>query len=536
MLIWAFSALRTREPAKRIAPCFHPRKNAKTQNQILDMTTTRISFAFLARFMTAITFVVMTCHAQSTAETVERIKRELDGIKSEFVETLQSAASNPENLQSSQTKGNCEQILAKLDTLQSGINETANLLSKRETDLNGKAGLSEADKLELKEGLQTQRKPLDAHRKMAAQLEADLKSLIDTKIFSWLEMYKTFSEVAGPEQAAEKLSLRVNEVISAYLPPKPKPTPTLKPTPKATPTTLPEIVASVNGEIITREQLLDVFKVAQEASDAKAADLTNEQKLGAYNQLLQELIMDKLVSVAASGEKVTDAEVDAEITKIKKQFPNEKDFAEQLKQAGQPPEKLKENLRTMLQQQLWMKSQVTVSDVSEAQAEVFYDANKKEFEQPETVKASHILFMLKPNASKANVSKQKEAATKAFLRASQGEDFSALARELSEEPGAKESSGDLGFFTKDRMVPEFANVAFAQEVGDISKPVRTQFGWHIIKVTSTKPAGIVPFPEVKDQITAYLKSNSQREAVQAVLKKLKGAAKIETFLPSKNEN
>ena len=86
------------------------------------------------------------------------------------------------------------------------------------------------------------------------------------------------------------------------------------------------------------------------------------------------------------------------------------------------------------------------------------------------------------------------------------------------------------------MVPEFANVAFAQEVGDISKPVRTQFGWHIIKVTSTKPAGIVPFQEAKDQIISYLKSTNQRECVQAVLKKLKESAKIETFLPSKNEN
>ena len=107
-----------------------------------------------------------------------------------------------------------------------------------------------------------------------------------------------------------------------------------------------------------------------------------------------------------------------------------------------------------------------------------------------------------------------------------------MAKELSEEPGAKESAGDLGFFTKDRMVPEFANAAFAQKVGDISQPVRTQFGWHVIKVTETKPAGTMPFPEVKDQIMGYLKSTNQREAVQAVLKKLKESAKIETFLPT----
>ena len=305
-----------------------------------------------------------------------------------------------------------------------------------------------------------------------------------------------------------------------------------KPAADSKPIVLPEVVATVNGQNITSQQLEEIFKAAVEGSGSKSADLTNEQKLGAYNQLLQELIMDKLVAGAAAGEKVTDADVDAEIAKIKKQFPDEKIFEEQLKQAGQTPEKLKENLRTMLQQQLWMKSQVTASDVTEAQAQSFYDSNTKEFEQPETVKASHILFMLKPDATEADVTKQKEAATKAAERATKGEDFAGLAKELSEEPGAIESAGDLGFFTKDRMVPEFANAAFSQKIGDISQPVRSQFGWHVIKVTETKPAGTVPFPEVKDQITAYLKSNSQREAVQAVLKKLKESAKIETFLPT----
>ena len=305
-----------------------------------------------------------------------------------------------------------------------------------------------------------------------------------------------------------------------------------KPPVDAKPIVLPEVVATVNGQNITSQQLEEIFKAAVEGSGQNAATLTNEQKLGAYNQLLQELIMDKLVTGAASEEKVTDADVDAEIAKIKKQFPDEKIFDEQLKQAGQTPEKLKENLRTMLQQQLWMKSQVKTSDVTEVQAQTFYDSNKKEFEQPETVKASHILFMVKPEATEADVDKQKEAATKASERATKGEDFSTLAKELSEEPGAKESAGDLGFFTKDRMVPEFANAAFSQKIGDISQPVRTQFGWHVIKVTETKPAGTLPFTEVKEQITSYLKSTNQREGVQAVMKKLKESAKIETFLPT----
>ena len=90
------------------------------------------------------------------------------------------------------------------------------------------------------------------------------------------------------------------------------------------------------------------------------------------------------------------------------------------------------------------------------------------------------------------VNQKLKAAQGAEARAKKGEDFTALAKELSEEPGAKESGGDLGFFPKDRMVPEFAEVAFSEKVGEISDPVRTQFGWHVIKVTEKKPAGTLP--------------------------------------------
>ena len=298
------------------------------------------------------------------------------------------------------------------------------------------------------------------------------------------------------------------------------------------PIELPEVVASVNGQNITKQQLQELFNAAIQASGAKIGDLNAQQQLGGYTQLLQDLIMDKLVAEAASSEKVSDADVDAELTKIKGQFPDEKAFQDQIAQAGMTPEKLKENIRTGLQQSRWMKSQVKSSEVTDDQAKTFYESNIKEFEQPETVKASHILFMVDPDASADVVKQKEEAAMKAAARATAGEDFTKLAKELSEEPGASESGGDLGFFPKDRMVPEFAEVAFLQKVGDISKPVKTQFGWHVIKVTDKKEAGTVPFDQVKEQVVSYLKSNNQREAVQAVLNKLKESAKIETFLPA----
>ena len=288
----------------------------------------------------------------------------------------------------------------------------------------------------------------------------------------------------------------------------------------------------MDGVAITKAQLEDAFKAAVESSGAKAADLTPEQKLNGYRQLLEELIMDKLVAKAAADITVTDEEVNAEIAKIKKQFPDEQAFAAQLKEAGQTPEKLTTSLRSMLQQQRWMKSQIKEAPVSDADVKKFYDENQTEFQNPDSVKASHILFLVNKDDKEDVVSQKLAAAQKAADRAKAGEDFTKLAKELSEEPGAKESGGDLGFFSKDRMVPEFAEVAFKQAPGDISAPVRTQFGWHVIKVTEKKPAGTVPFEQVKDQVTSYLKGTKQREAVQGVLKGLKESAKIDNTLPS----
>jgi parvulin-like peptidyl-prolyl isomerase len=81
------------------------------------------------------------------------------------------------------------------------------------------------------------------------------------------------------------------------------------------------------------------------------------------------------------------------------------------------------------------------------------------------------------------------------------------------------------------MVTEFAEAAFSLDVGEISKPVKTQFGWHVIKVTDKKEAGSVPFSEAKEQVITYLQGVNRKEAVQGVLDKLKNSANIEIFLP-----
>lgn len=376
------------------------------------------------------------------------------------------------------------------------------------------------------------------------------RTLIFTATLLAAGLFPACKPAPAPSKATPSPEASASPVATPSASPVAAPSASLAPTPAGATNALPaageklpassasleikDPVATVNGEPISKAQLDAAFKAAVEASGVKADDLTAEQKLNGYRQILDELIMDNLVAKAAAGEKVSDEELNAEIAKLKKQFPTEEAFQAQLKEAGQTPEKLTVSLRTMLQQQRWMQSQVKDNaPIVEADAKKFYDSNTEEFKNPEQVKASHILFLVNKDDSEEVVKQKEAAAKKAIARAKKkGEDFSKLAKELSEEPGAKESGGELGFFSKDKMVPEFADVAFSQKPGEIVGPIRTQFGWHIIKVEEKKPAGTVPFEEVKEQISAYLKSTKQREAVQGVLKNLKEAAKIDSTLPA----
>jgi len=192
-------------------------------------------------------------------------------------------------------------------------------------------------------------------------------------------------------------------------------------------------------------------------------------------------------------------------------------------------------VKRMLQQQKWMQNQLgDKGKVNEADVKKFYDENKKEFEHPELVRASHILILVPEDADEKTVAEKKKLAEAALVRVTEKkEDFAVVAKEVSEEPGAKQSAGDLNFFPKDRMVPEFANAAFAMKKGDVStEVVRTKFGWHIIKVTDRKEAGMMPFDEVKVQVTSYLEGSKRRDAVRGVIDGLRADAKVENNLPA----
>jgi peptidyl-prolyl cis-trans isomerase C len=166
--------------------------------------------------------------------------------------------------------------------------------------------------------------------------------------------------------------------------------------------------------------------------------------------------------------------------------------------------------RSKLLMEALLTEEAKTAVTDEAMKKVYAEATKAMGDEKE-VHARHILV-------------EKEDEAKAILAdLKKGGDFAAIAKEKSKDPGSKENGGDLGYFTKDQMVPEFAEAAFKLDKGQLSDPVKTQFGWHILKVEDKRSRPVPEFDKVKDQVETYVVRKAQADLVT----KLRSEAKIE---------
>jgi len=235
------------------------------------------------------------------------------------------------------------------------------------------------------------------------------------------------------------------------------------------------VLARVNGSEIHKSDM----KAAEEELGASLAQMDPATK---DENILSFLIDMKLITKAAQDKKIADTE----------EFKKRLAFAHD---------------RLLMDSLLATEGKAAATDEA---MKKFYEEAAKQMGTEQEVRARHILVETEDEAK----------AVKAEL--DKGADFAELAKKKSKDPGSADG-GDLGFFTKDQMVPEFANVAFALEPGKISDPVKTQFGWHIIKVEEKRNRKAPDFDQVKAQIENYVTRKAQADYVA----KLREAAKIE---------
>lgn len=256
------------------------------------------------------------------------------------------------------------------------------------------------------------------------------------------------------------------------------------------------VVARVADSSITRAQLDRSIeqRIAQSASSGQAAPEKGTKEYTDLEQsTLQSLWVQKVISIEAAkcGKPcaVTGKEIDQALADVQAQAPyngSKKKLDAFLKKSKITPKEARELLRTQLTQPKLQAFQTRGVRFTAAEAKTYYDANTAQFKTAASVSASHILV-----DSEAKATELRGQATT--------ENFADLAKDNSSD-GSAAQGGSLGDVPRGQTVPEFEKVAFATAPGEISQPVKTQFGWHLIYITKKNAARQTPFAEVKDQI------------------------------------
>lgn len=284
-------------------------------------------------------------------------------------------------------------------------------------------------------------------------------------------------------------------------------------------------VAKVNGTEISAKKFNDtVRKVAGRMRRGIPPQMVDKFKNRTIKRVIDTHLIDK--EIAEAGIEVSDEEIEKEFKKFKERFPDDKRFESFLKFRNTSEKELKKNMRKELSLQKLLKKRKGI-EVTEEDAKKYYENNSKEFEQKEQIKASHILIKTEKGASDKKVEKARKKAEELAKKAKKsGTDFSKLAEKHSEGPTSKKG-GDLGYFTRDKMVSEFSDKAFSMKNGEISDPVKTRFGFHVIKRTGHKEAGKKTFEEAKSDILSRLEKKKISKNLKSFVKELRDKAEIE---------
>ena len=314
-------------------------------------------------------------------------------------------------------------------------------------------------------------------------------------------------------------------------------------------------IIKINNGAITQKQFDELIdKQIAQSPLAQMGDVKGNKDGMLYlmveQRVINQLIIEELLNQEANnrGIKVSGKEVDEAVAKIIDKLGGKDRLTEVLKQNNLSVTQFKKDIKNQVRMHKLAEAVGNIK-VSDADVKKFYDENLDKFKHGDQVRASHILIMANPyqisqditakskksftdDALKAEVEKvlaQKKAEADKIAKELQADSskFAAYAKKYSEDENSAIQGGDLGFFEKDRMVPEFAQYAFSAKPNTISDPVQTQYGYHIIMVTDRKEAGTVPFEKVKSDIKEYLTQSKEIEALDKITQVAKKKAKIE---------
>lgn len=277
--------------------------------------------------------------------------------------------------------------------------------------------------------------------------------------------------------------------------------------------------ASVNGEAIPItevEERVEALRTSEQFAPQFANDPDGALLEQASAQVLSSLIQAEVLEQAAReelGVEVGQAEVDAQRERIIEEVGGEEAFDELVAQNGLTQEQVDEELRAAAVQEGIREALAEDAEVTDEQVEEYYEQNRETLFGP-SAQARHILV------------EDEATARQALDRINGGEDFAAVAGELSTDPGSAQQGGDLGEVTPGQTVPEFEEAVFNSPVGELVGPVQTQYGWHVLEVTERQDEGQA-LADVEDQIRDDLSQTAVEQEFQDFVREQSQAAEIE---------
>jgi peptidyl-prolyl cis-trans isomerase C len=292
------------------------------------------------------------------------------------------------------------------------------------------------------------------------------------------------------------------------------------------------VVAKGKGLEVKRSQLDSALISVKSAAAARGQTIPPEQVRMFEQQVLQRLIqIQLLLGKATEADRTKGKEaVEKQSALILKRAGSEEALNRQLKSVGMTEEELRAKMAEEATAQAVLERELKVA-VTDDEVKKFYDENPARFEEPEMVRASHILLGTLDSATRQPLADDKKAAKRKqaedlLKRARAGEDFAKLAQEFSEDPGSKDKGGEYTF-PRGVMDPAFESAAFSLKTNQVSDIVTTQFGYHIIKLSEKIPAHQVLLAKVADDVKEGLKRQKMEKLLPDYMEKLKQDGNVE---------
>jgi parvulin-like peptidyl-prolyl isomerase len=301
-----------------------------------------------------------------------------------------------------------------------------------------------------------------------------------------------------------------------------------------------KVAAKINSEIITLSAVEEKTELLRNKYERLSSVSISQQEL--LSEALNMIIEEKLQT--QEGEKrgmvVDEASIDAALKNISdKNGLDEGQLEEMLEREGKTLSSFRNHIRDQIMvskvSRFEMSNRVKVSD---KEINNYYSSHQKEFWKDSQIRARHILFIVEPGASEKNRREKLDQAKKILNKIREGGDFINIAREYSEDVSAS-NGGDLGFITRGKMVAEFEEAAFSIKERQVSDIIKTEYGYHIIKVEEILAGKTLTLEESVDRITKILSAQKQKQGYKDWMSELKKSAFIEVSLfsePGKNNS